>query len=128
MTIGHYEYKGEFDESIYGLILHLSRLKGIDGSAFTNDEFIEEIRDSIISIANNYHLDLSIPPEKEYHEGDKVSLYYGGVLETARIIKIGYGDYGLLLEDRHMVVYASSQDSATNYIIELQKIANIKEC
>jgi hypothetical protein len=71
-------------------------------------------------------MDLSTP-HKEYVVGQKVILYYEGVPQQAIIVNVGYDKYALLLCNKNMVIFVSDDhDSATNYMIELQKYHNVE--
>lgn len=124
MTFNRDDYKKRFDNLVYGLILDISKEKGIDGSEYTDDCFIEEVREAIVKVAWNHHLDLAVP-EKEFKEGDKIELYYQGVPEKATIVKVGYNKYGLLIDSKIMVVFVGEYDTATDYIIDIEKHHNI---
>lgn len=117
-------YDGAFTDSIYDLILEVSSWKDIDGSEYTCNSLLEEVRDEIIKICRNYHLDLSVP-EKEYNLGDKISYYVPqGDVTRATIIWIGDEEkYGLLIDDKYTVEYSTMYeivDNPTNYIHYLQ--------
>jgi hypothetical protein len=117
------DYEELFDDMIHEVLRVMASAKGIELNS--NSGLIADIRESIISHANNYHMNLEVP-YKEYNVGDKVSLYYEGVPQQATIIKVANMDsYGLVLND-YRVVFFRNSDSPTNYIIELQKDINVE--
>jgi hypothetical protein len=118
------DYEELFDDMIHEVLRVMCGAKGIELNSSL--ELENDIRKSIVELANNWHMDLSTP-HKEYVVGQKVILYYEGVPQQAIIVKVGYDKYALLLCNKNMVIFVSDDhDSATNYMIELQKYHNVE--
>jgi hypothetical protein len=120
-----HEYIDEFDDIIYKALVNIGIIKGVSFREYSSGELLEDIRESILKITNNYGLDIS-PPEKEYNLGNKVELYYDGVPSKATIVDVGFGQHGLLIDGKYCIAYVEDSDTPTNYIIELQKRINIE--
>lgn len=101
-----YEYIEKFDDIIYHTLIAISKMKGCDFREHTSDECLEEIRNAIIDITENYHVHLA-PPLKEYQLGDKIQTTCN---KQATIIYIpSDGKYGLLFDD-YEIDYTVSGD------------------
>jgi hypothetical protein len=51
--------KSQFDDIMYSALVEIGKAKGVNFAAHTSSELLDEVREAVISIGNNWHVDLS---------------------------------------------------------------------